>query len=138
MNVSDEIIKVLDALGEKIGVAIDWTGNNVIPYVEQLCQKYIKWEIATSIAWMVVWLLIAIAFFIILRLYKKCGWYKKTDWDDWYSAAIIFTWIFFILSAITLSVNIFVQTFDIIECCVFPEKVIFEEVKSILAPMNTQ
>ena len=33
---SEEIIKVLDALAEKFGVAVDWTSANVIPYLEQL------------------------------------------------------------------------------------------------------
>lgn len=35
----EEIIKVLDALAEKFGLAIDWTSNNVIPYLETLCGK---------------------------------------------------------------------------------------------------
>ena len=45
---SEEIIKVLDALAEKFGVAVDWTSANVIPYLEQLCSKCVNYEIATS------------------------------------------------------------------------------------------
>ena len=36
MKVSKEIIEVLDYIGEKIGVTIDWTSDNVIPYVKEL------------------------------------------------------------------------------------------------------
>ena len=60
MTVSSEIIEVLDYLGEKFGIAIDWTSNNVLPYLQALVDKFIKWEIFTSIVW------IAIAAFIIV------------------------------------------------------------------------
>ena len=51
---SEEIIKILDALAEKFGLAIDWTSANVIPYLQQLCGKYITYEIAISIVWMLI------------------------------------------------------------------------------------
>lgn len=53
MNVSDQIIQVLDALCDKFGIAIDWTANNVIPQLEVLCKKFIRFEICTSIFWIV-------------------------------------------------------------------------------------
>lgn len=46
---SEEIIKILDALADKFGIAIDWTSSNVLPYLQQLCTKYVRCEIATSI-----------------------------------------------------------------------------------------
>ena len=54
MKVSKEIIEVLDYIGEKIGVTIDWTSDNVIPYVKELCEKFIAWEISTSYAWITI------------------------------------------------------------------------------------
>ena len=62
MTVSSEIIEVLDYLGEKFGIAIDWTSNNVLPYLQALVDKFIKWEISTSIVW------IAIAAFVIAMI----------------------------------------------------------------------
>ena len=47
MQISNEIIQVLEYLAEKIGITIDWTNNNVLPYVEQLCKKFIEWEYTT-------------------------------------------------------------------------------------------
>lgn len=49
---SDEVIKVIDALAERFGIVIDWSSENVIPYLQQLCDKYITYEIITSIVWM--------------------------------------------------------------------------------------
>lgn len=54
MQISKEIIEVLDYIGNKFGLAIDWSSENVMPYIEQLCSKYISWEIATSIAWIAI------------------------------------------------------------------------------------
>ena len=31
MEISQQVIKVLDAVCDKFGIAIDWTSNNVIP-----------------------------------------------------------------------------------------------------------
>ena len=42
MTVSEQIIQVVDMLCEKFGMAIDWTGENVIPYIEVLCKKLVK------------------------------------------------------------------------------------------------
>ena len=54
---SEEIIKVLDNLAERFGVAVDWTSTNVIPYLQELCSKYITYEIATSVTWLVIGIL---------------------------------------------------------------------------------
>lgn len=32
----DEIIKVLDDLSERLGIAVDWTSQNVLPYLQEI------------------------------------------------------------------------------------------------------
>lgn len=54
MKVSEEIIDVLEYLGEKFGVAIDRSSDTLLPVLQNLGHKYIRWEIATSIAWLVI------------------------------------------------------------------------------------
>ena len=54
MYISDEIIKILEYLCDKIGITFDWTSNNVLPYLEQICEKFIRYEIGTSIAWLII------------------------------------------------------------------------------------
>lgn len=46
---SDEIIKILDDLGQRFGIAIDWSSQNVMPYLQDLISRYIKYETMTSI-----------------------------------------------------------------------------------------
>lgn len=42
---STEVIKVLEYLGDKLGIAIDWTTENVIPYAGQLFSRYVTLKI---------------------------------------------------------------------------------------------
>lgn len=37
---NEEIIKILDYIGSKFGVAIDWTDKNVTPYLQELHDLY--------------------------------------------------------------------------------------------------
>lgn len=50
----DEIIKVLDDLSERLGIDVDWTSQNVLPYLQELCDKYISYEIWTSIVYILI------------------------------------------------------------------------------------
>ena len=113
MQISKEIIEVLDHIGNKFGLAIDWSSENVMPYIEQLCSKYISWEIATSIACIAISIL-ALTVIGILE--------KITDGD----------WGFFAVAFVTCLTIIGCQVFDIIECKVFPEKAIFEYIQNYI------
>lgn len=113
MQVSDEVIKVLEYLDQKIGVTIDWTSNNVLPYVEQLCAKFVKWEMGTSIGWIVI-MLISIIIGLIFS--------KVVDMDG--LETCIF-WAIVVAAVIVISV----QAFDIIECYTFPEKAIYDYIR---------
>ena len=123
MTISNEIINVLNYLGSKFGIAIDWTSANVIPYVQELIGKYISWEIATSIAWGVLGL-IAIGFAIFLIAVDI-----KVDIDGlgWFFGGCL------LLVGFVMVGN---QLFDILKCTYFPELQVLEFAKSLL-PKNT-
>ena len=78
MTVSDEIIKVLNAFSKKIGITIDWTQNNILPYMQKLCDKYITYEMITSIFWIIIGICL-----LILGIYcikkSKYYWMKKKE-----------------------------------------------------------
>lgn len=135
---SEEIIKVLDALAEKFGLAVDWTSENVIPYLEQLCGKYVNYEIATS----VIWLLFGVMCIIFGKiLFKKIRYYfdKSNDMDEsnGYTWGCIGATIGFGVLTIIGVIVVMIQVFDIVTCFTFPEKIIIEELKSIYANVNS-
>ena len=135
---SEEIIKVLDALAEKFGLTVDWTSANVIPYLEQLCGKYVNYEIATSIVWIMLGLLFFIVGIICYKIvYKHKDWgviYYKTISDDYFGRGLIYFGVISIF--VVASLMIVTQIFDIVTCFTFPEKIIIEELNSIYASMK--
>lgn len=135
---SEEIIKVLDALGEKFGIAINWTSENVMPYLQQLCSKYITYEIATS----VVWLLIGICLLFIGKylIEKAKQYWKQYEEEDAYSDLDTMTIIYGILAVNVILVGIILilhQTMDIVTCVTFPEKMLIEEMQSIYKTLQS-
>lgn len=87
---SEEVIKVLDALAEKFGIAIDWTSANVLPYLQQLCGKYVRYEIVTSIVWMLIGICLLLVGKQIAEKSKEY-WekYRKDKWSDYILTSLI-------------------------------------------------
>lgn len=126
MNFSEQIINVLDYLGGKMGIAIDWTNANVLPYVEQLCAKYITWEIATSVIWLLIYLTINIL--LIITGIKFIP--KIFDIDNTIGTMLC---LVVIISIIGFFCGVFEQVFDITKCICFPEMQIYEYVTSLMS-----
>ena len=68
---SNEVIKVLDHICDKFGIAIDWSSSNVIPYLQDLMVRMTKYVTYTSILWLVIYLSI-----------KLIKWSEDTYYDD--------------------------------------------------------
>lgn len=66
---SQEIIAVLEYIGEKLGIAIDWTAENVMPQVMAILGRYRILEIVESCIWLIVALAATIVF---VSIWKKC------------------------------------------------------------------
>ena len=135
---SEEIIKVLDSLADKFGIAVDWTSANVVPYLEQLCGKYVNYEIATSVVWTMLGLLFFIVGIICYKIvYKHKDWgvtYYKTMSDDYFGRGLIYFGVISIF--VVASLMVITQIFDIVTCFTFPEKIILDELMSIYASMK--
>lgn len=122
---SEEIIKILDALSEKFGVVIDWNKSNTIPYLEELCGKFCNYKIGTSIIWLVIGLIII---FVVLCVYKKSNHFK--DWSK-YREEILDCYIIFLLICLVGIVIVLYNIYNIVTCITFPEKLIIEELTAI-------
>ena len=117
---SDAIIKVLNELCDKFGIAIDWTSDNVVPYLQDLMVRYSKYVCYTSIMWLVIGLIIMVVFAVLL--YK----YLKQEHRD---GLITFLLGCGMLLGAWDTVN---QIMDIIEITTIPEKAIIEDIRSIM------
>lgn len=115
----DEIIKVLDNLGEKLGIAIDWSSENVTPYLYELFEKFIAWEMWTSIFYLGIGILLLVPGFIL------CKFAIKLFKDMAEEPAILMM----LPVSICLFLGVFIaftQIHDIITCLTFPEIMLVE------------
>ena len=123
MTISSEIIEVLDYLGEKFGIAIDWTSNNVLPYLQTLADKFIKWEISTSIVWIAIAAFVMVGMIVLINL-KGIREINEETYG--------MLWIPIIVLIIISFIVICIQIFDIVECNMFPEKALYDFIKVML------
>ena len=136
MTVSEQIIQVINVLCEKFGIAVDWTGQNVIPYIEILCKKLITYEIVTSIVWIVAMSLLSIG--SIMAFKKLAPTFKKGLEEDnencdnvWHIGTFFAIFGFILLNFISFGV-IITQIIDIIKCITFPEMYVFEYISRFI------
>ena len=123
MSFSSQFIEVLDVLCDKIGIAIDWTSQNVVPYVTDLATRIITYEIWTSAAWIVI---VAIVFLIAWKMTKNLCKEDRFE-DEWFSG-----WAIRIIIGIIFFTVIGFEVFDIIEAVVLPEKTLYDFIMRLM------
>lgn len=73
-----EVITVLDAVCDKLGVAIDWSAENIAPQLEVFAARYSTYLVAVHIFYLVLALLVLAgsitAMVLTWRSYRKKGW----------------------------------------------------------------
>lgn len=138
-TVSNQIIEVLNALCEKFGIVIDWTGKNVMPYVQELMKKAVNYELWTSIGWFLIWAIFVFAFFKLIHWYIKNRYDKNNRIIEFITDDEFFFYIgsglFLIFGGtwtIISIIGIVTQVMDIITCLTFPEKIIFSIIQDMM------
>ena len=133
MEISEQVIKVLDAVCDKFGIAIDWTSNNVIPYIQQLGNKIITYDICNSIMWLVIGSVIPLTVAILIKKFlnkkkleakERMNDYYFTDGslDDGAECCYAMIIVLIIIAIILTTSNMA----SIMQDIVFPEKTIIE------------
>ena len=118
ISFSDELIKTFDYLLSQFGIAVDWTSENVLPYLQTLAEKLVRFEINTSIMGLVVGV-------VVLTVGV---WIFVKDIKDWDSGVFILGAILIIVAGIVCCC----QVYDIIKCVSFPELYVFEYIELAL------
>lgn len=142
---NNKIIEVLDYLGEKIGLAIDWTAENVYPQVIEFMGRYKTYEIVMDI----IWILIALGCCFGMYLYIKkivipakirC---KETREDNlWFECwsgdtscniggTILTVFLGYITFVAVMIMFVFIG--DLVKWIVIPEMQFYEVIKSLIA-----
>lgn len=146
---SEEIIKVFDYIGEKLGIAIDYTQENIQPYLEDLWYRFITYEIVVHSIWVLIGLVgIVICSYLIIR-YFKAGkklandivdpLYYMVEKHSYYPHEEYVTYrdsgMFLLIAAVSIAVILIPITIwqisDLIELLIIPEKIVLQLIKTI-------
>lgn len=117
---SEEIIKVLDNLGQKFGIAIDWTSQNVLPYLQDLMNRFISLQNAKAITWIVILSILVIAIIIFIIVGIRLG---KKEEDEEITAITIFIGI---TALICLLIPLIGNIFGLMQNIYTPELTLLE------------
>lgn len=132
MNVSEQIINVLNTLCEKFGIAIDWTAANVLPYVQDLCGRVITYSIAEDIATIIFMIIGFIISLFTLKFcfkkYKECNYRDDEGWQVGSILSGIIMGVFCVASIIVIPMT----TMEIIQACTIPELTIIQMVEGLI------
>ena len=88
---SEEVIKIFDNISSRFGVVIDWTSENVVPYLQELFNKYVLCESIITL----IWLILGIGCLITGIIFIKKG--IQYEDDDFFIAFGIISLIFGII-----------------------------------------
>ena len=126
MEFSQNVIEIFDDLCKKIGIVIDWSAENIMPYITDLFERFIKFEIGTSIFYIVLSILICIIVGIVSLASHKPA--KEVNYSD--NFFISFVYVISTIAVIVLSCAAIAvignQIYDIIQAIYLPEKTLYD------------
>ena len=142
----EEVIKVLKHLSDQFGVAIDWSSANIMPYLNDLMSRMIKYGIYINIYY-IFHAIFCIAFLIVVSviLYKiSCKMIIKSDKDKDYNGLAEGLTIAFTVSLAATVVTAVVgiayisnHIATIIELNTVPEKYVIEMIQDKINDSKT-
>lgn len=142
----NKVIEVIDHIGEKLGIAIDWTAENVWPQVMDVLDRYRIFQMVSNFLWIMLPLIVVIILIKLwtknLKAYKTClndrsdnVWW---DYNSYYNTvrmsdstfALIMCSVFIGIGSV---IAIFVLTHSIFKWLLIPEVKFIELFSSYLA-----
>lgn len=141
---SQEIINMLNYLGEQLGIVIDWSAENVWPQVMDILGRYRLLEIIFTCMWIFAeTVFVMISLIAIVKCIKASARIRKTKEDNfWWYRGYSATWmsgagtIITILSAIFGCSSLFMLPMDVgklLKWIIVPEIQYLEMLKGLMA-----
>ena len=111
--------QMLQELGSRFGLALDWSNENFIPYLKELAVRVVNYENGQSILWIVIGIALIIFGIAIIFLEAR----RAINGDGFFT-------FFGAVSVIAGLSIVCCQINDILLCKYLPEKIILRYIKS--------
>ena len=140
---SQEIINVLNYLGEQLGIAIDWSSENIWPQVMDILGRYRLMEIVYSCLWIVIQsAFIVYALVVFVKCFKASDKIRTTKQDNfwwysgytsnWLSSAGVVLVITAVISGVTSLCMLPMEVGDLLKWLIIPEVKYLEMLKGFI------
>lgn len=132
-----DIVSVLDALCDKVGIAIDWSSENIAPQLEAFVARYGTYLAASSIFGLVLSVLFIAAgvtgIVLTYRSYQKGTWANGDDWSgkDITPLGIVIAAVS-LFAIITATICVICIVHGLIQLAIVPEVVVANEILSMI------
>ena len=117
VETASALIEILELIAEKFGMTVDWTGENVLPYLQSLGEKIVAYERNIALLWIFVGGIVAVLAVILFIV--GC----VQNWDGVQT-------IILIIGMIAAAIIIIANMYTVIGCDTFPEKIILDYISS--------
>ena len=132
-----DIVSVLDALCDKVGIAIDWSSENIAPQLEAFVARYGTYLTASSIFGLVLSVLFIAAgvtgIVLTYRSYQKGTWANGDDWSgkDITTLGIVIAAVS-LFAIITATICVICIVHGLIQLAIVPEVMVANEILSMI------
>ena len=131
-TVVDQIIQVIEYLGQKFGVAIDWSAENILPLAQVLMEKIARWCIAENVFYIGLSLVGLIVGLIVFTISAR----KFSQLDSYDVLGVVLCTVGVVLFgaiAIAGAIGLCVNTYNLVQSICFPELAVFEYIQSFIS-----
>ena len=134
---SEEVIKILDDLSQRFGIAIDWSSQNILPYLQDLMTRLIQYKNVQAIMWIIISIIMFILVGIILRIMLKHidKYYDRDEYSSVYDEDRIFAkgfaWFIAGIFIFAFTLVMILNIRGLIQNIYLPEATIIEYIKSL-------
>lgn len=146
MTFSEQFKDIFNMLCEKIGIAIDWTQDNIVPYVMELCKRFVILNVVEEAIWLVSGIAaVVIVGFLSKKLfkdYRKCASTREdTFWWERFCGDVSpknGTFIVFIVGGVALIFGLIAipcSISELLKWAIVPEVQLIKEITSFISAM---
>lgn len=121
---NNEIIQTIDALAERLGVAV----ANAQPYAEDLCNRIITNTIVGDVLVITLFLILSVSAAIVLPKWWKVESFNMSEEEDFFRLLITFAWAIIALCVCVWSMFCIAELKD---CPITPEVVIINKLLGV-------
>ena len=136
MEVSNQIIEVLEYLSTKMGVVVDWTAENVMPYLRDLTERMISYQIVNESIQMgfSAFLMIGLTIATVLLLKKGL---RESRYSTGWDFAVPFITIFGPLSIVGMVAWFGCSFASLLKWIYLPEFQMVEYITNLIGTMSS-